>query len=80
MVGGRDFVGDGALSPVKDVVLADEEKGESHTWWGLGSTYSVSLRLTLAPASGESDKQTMRPDLDLQSRFNDLFVPKAVST
>jgi hypothetical protein len=34
MVGGRDFEGDGALPLVMDVVLADEEMGESHTWRG----------------------------------------------
>lgn len=34
MMGGRDFEGDGALSPVMDVVLAKKEMGESHTWRG----------------------------------------------
>jgi hypothetical protein len=34
MMGGRDFKGDGALSLVMDVVLAGEERGESHTWRG----------------------------------------------
>jgi hypothetical protein len=34
MMGGRDFKGDGALSLVMDVVLADQERGESHTWRG----------------------------------------------
>jgi hypothetical protein len=34
MVGGRGFEGDGALPLDMDVVLADEEMGESHTWRG----------------------------------------------
>jgi len=34
MMGGRGFEGDGALSLVMDVVLASEERGESHTWQG----------------------------------------------
>jgi len=34
IVGGRDFEGDGALPLVMDVVLADEEMEESHSWRG----------------------------------------------
>jgi hypothetical protein len=53
MVGGRGFEGDGALPLDMDVVLADEEMGESHTWRGW---FNVSVT---------KEGQPRRPDLVL---------------
>ena len=71
MVGGRGFEGDGALPLDMDVVLADEEMGESHTWRGW---FNVSvtkegqkdLRLSW-PLTGASSlpELTRQPDLVL---------------